>query len=197
MNRGNPKRKLSSGGIVQHLREMNFHFCVIPLCSWFTLESPLNGKITICSIGGTDSWGKQSRLFSSDIYLTGRSDVGRHSRSLLIVVFILLATSWSIAQKSLTAVEAKNHIGEQGTVCGKVVSTRHAESSRGNPTFLNFDQPYPNQVFTMLIWGSDRTKFDEPETKYRGKQICVSGKISEYKGTPGIVASDPSQVKMQ
>ncbi len=37
----------------------------------------------------------------------------------------------------------------------------------------------------MLIWGSDRAKFDEPETKYRGKQICVTGKISDYKRYAG------------
>ena len=118
-------------------------------------------------------------------------------RSTVVLAFVLLTTSLSVAQKTFTAVQAKDHIGEQGTVCGKVVSTRYAESSRGKPTFLNFDQPYPNQIFTMLIWGSDRTKFEEPETKYRGKQICVTGKISDYKGTPEIIASEPSQVKVQ
>src|SRR5215469_13016040 len=121
----------------------------------------------------------------------------RRSRALLIPVFVLLATSLSLAQRNLTAAEAKDHIGEQATVCGKVVSTRYAEGSRGSPTFLNFDQPYPNQVFTMLIWKSDRAKFGEPETKYSEKQICVTGKVSAYNGKPEIVASDPSQVKVQ
>ena len=120
--------------------------------------------------------------------------MAKHSRLLLIEI-LLLVSSRSLAQKSLTAAQAKNHIGEQVTVCGKVVSSRYAESSHGAPTFLNFDQPYPNQVFTMVIWGSDRSKFDEPETKYRGKQTCVTGKISDYKGTAEIIASEPSQVK--
>ena len=75
----------------------------------------------------------------------------QRSRLSLLAV-ILLSVSPALAQKTLTATEAKDHIGEQGTVCGKVVSTRYAESSRGSPTFLNFDQPYPNQVFTLLIW---------------------------------------------
>ena len=77
------------------------------------------------------------------------------------------------------------------------MSTRYAENSRGRPTFLNFDQPYPNQVFTLLIWGSDRSKFGDPEMSYRGKRICVTGKISDYKGVPEIVANAPSQVKTQ
>ncbi|HWY02178.1 MAG TPA: hypothetical protein VNX60_00815 [Candidatus Acidoferrum sp.] len=110
---------------------------------------------------------------------------------------ILLAVSPALAQKTLTATEAKDHIGEQGTVCGKVVSTRYAESSRGSPTFLNFDQPYPNQVFTLLIWGSDRSKFGDPETSYRGKRICITGKLTSFKGVPEVVASEPAQIKMK
>jgi len=63
-----------------------------------------------------------------------------------ILGLVFVATSSPLAQKTLTAVEAKAHVGEQTTVCGKVVSTRWAESSHGSPTFLNFDQPYPDQV---------------------------------------------------
>ena len=119
----------------------------------------------------------------------------RSGLSLLAVV--LLSLSPALAQKSLTATEAKGHIGEQATVCGKVVSTRYAEGSRGSPTFLNFDQPYPSQVFTVLIWGRDRSKFSEPETSYRGKRICVTGKLSSFKGVPEVVASEPAQIKMK
>jgi hypothetical protein len=97
----------------------------------------------------------------------------------------------------LTAAEAKNHIGEKATVCGNVVSTHYAPQSKGNPTFLNLDEPYPRQVFTILIWGSDRPKFGDPEAKYRDKQVCVTGKITSYRGAPEIVASDPSQIEIR
>ncbi len=123
--------------------------------------------------------------------------MSRRVSGLSIVTVVLMVTLSALAQKTLTASEAKDHIGEQATVCGKVLSTRYAESSRGRPTFLNFDQPYPNQVFTLLIWGSDRSKFGDPETSYRGKRICVTGKISDHKGVPEIVANAPSQVKTQ
>jgi len=122
--------------------------------------------------------------------------MSQRSRLSLLAV-ILLSVSPALAQKTLTATEAKGHIGEQATVCGKVVSTRYAESSRGSPTFLNFDQPYPNQVFTLLIWGSDRSKFGDPETSYRGKRICVTGKITSFKDVPEVVASEPAQIKMK
>jgi hypothetical protein len=50
----------------------------------------------------------------------------------------------AVAQKKLTAAEAKDHVGETATVCGSVVSTRYASSTKGQPTFLNLDKPYPN-----------------------------------------------------
>ena len=115
----------------------------------------------------------------------------------LAFLLAILCTLPALAQKTLSASQAKDHIGEQATVCGKVVSTRYADTSRGSPTFLNFDDPYPNQIFTLLIWGSDRPKFGNPETAYRGKQLCVNGRINSYKGVPEIVASDPTQVKVQ
>ena len=123
--------------------------------------------------------------------------MSRRAASLLILTVVLTLALSVPAEQTITATEAKNHIGEQATVCGKVVSTRYAESSRGSPTFLNLDQPYPNQVFTLLIWGSDRSKFGEPETAYRGKRICVTGKISDYKGVPEILVNAPPQVKTQ
>jgi micrococcal nuclease len=114
-----------------------------------------------------------------------------------ILGLVFVATSSLPAQKTLTAVDAKAHIAEQATVCGKVVSTRWAESSHGSPTFLNFDQPYPDQVFALVIWGSDRAKFGEPETTYRGKHVCVTGKIRAFKGVPEVVATEPSQIRVQ
>jgi hypothetical protein len=116
-----------------------------------------------------------------------------------LLSFQLLAAFGINAQqlKKLTAVEAKDHIGEQATVCGKVASTRYAATTRGKPTFLNLDKPYPNQIFTILIWGENRDKFGTPEEKYRDKQVCASGKITEYRGAPEIIASDPQSIEVQ
>jgi DNA/RNA endonuclease YhcR with UshA esterase domain len=119
---------------------------------------------------------------------------------LRIVVIIFVVVLWTTlvhAQSSISATEAKNHVGEKGTVCGEVAGTHYATRSRGNPTFINLDRPYPNQVFTVLIWGSDRPKFGDPEEAYRGKHICVTGKISDFKGVPEIIAYEPSQIKLQ
>jgi hypothetical protein len=119
-------------------------------------------------------------------------------RSLVVLAFCFLINPVLHGQaKKLTADEAKDHIGDRATVCGKVVSTHHAKSSKGEPTFINLDEPYPKEVFTILIWGSDREKFGVPESKYRDARVCVTGKITSYRGTTEIVATEPSQITMQ
>lgn len=111
---------------------------------------------------------------------------------------VLLLTSVAGAQSNkITAREAKDHIGEVQTVCGKVASTHFAPGSKGQPTFLNLDEPYPKEVFTILIWGSDRPKFGAPETKYQDANVCVTGKITSYRGKPEVIATEPSQIAQQ
>jgi DNA/RNA endonuclease YhcR with UshA esterase domain len=99
------------------------------------------------------------------------------------------------SKKKLTAAEAKDHVGETATVCGSVVSARYAASTKGQPTFLNLDKPYPNRVFTVLIWGENRSKFGTPESEYKGKRICITGKITEYRGMPEIAANASPQIR--
>jgi micrococcal nuclease len=119
----------------------------------------------------------------------------RKLTSTLLSVFLgaLLAN----ASTPLTPVQASRHIGERATVCGVVASGHFAIRSRGNPTFLNMERPYPNQIFTVLIWGSDRDKFGAPELEYQGRQICVTGEIRSYRGIPEIVATKPTQITLQ
>ena len=113
------------------------------------------------------------------------------------LLLTVLVTTTASAQQKLQPSEAKAHVGETATVCGVVASTRYAASTKGQPTFLNLDKPYPKHVFTVLIWGESRSNFGTPETEYRDKRICVTGEITVYHGTPEIVASKPDQIKPQ
>ncbi len=121
----------------------------------------------------------------------------RSTRLLLTLSIGFVLLSPVRAQKKLSASEAKEHFGETATVCGPVVSTRYAESSKGQPTFLNLDKPYPNQIFTVVIWGSNRSKFKTPEEEYKDKKVCVTGKITAYDGLPEIIADDPKQIRIE
>lgn len=115
---------------------------------------------------------------------------------LLLLLFLSISFTFSVRAQTnrITAAEARKHVGERATVCGLAASTRYANRSNGQPTFLNLDKPYPNQIFTVVIWGSNRAKFGSPENKYRDKKICTTGKIAEYRGVPEMIVSDPSQL---
>jgi len=89
-------------------------------------------------------------------------------------------------------------MGKQMTVCGMVTGTYFAMSSKGAPTFINLDKPYPDNVFTAVIWDDDRAQFtDAPEVYYKDKSICVSGTIKTYKGKAEIVVKTPSQITVK
>ena len=92
---------------------------------------------------------------------------------------------------------AQNHVGEKATVCGNVVSSHYARSSKGRPTFLDLDVSYPNPVFTAIIWGDDRRKFGRTEVKYSEKNICVTGKIKQYHGVAEMVLYSPRQIRVK
>lgn len=117
----------------------------------------------------------------------------------LALAVLCLVTVLSVASQTrhTAAAEAKNHIGERATVCGRVVSSRYADRSKSQPTFLNLDEPFPKQIFTIVIWGGYRSKFGEPENEYKDKRVCVTGKITSYRGTPEIVARDPREIEVQ
>lgn len=121
----------------------------------------------------------------------------RVAKALFAALVGIILLPPALGQKKLTASEAKEHYGENATVCGEVVSTRYASSTKGQPTFLNLDKPYPNQIFTIVIWGSNRGKFGKPEDDYKDKRICVTGKITAYAGLPEVVADDPKQIHIE
>jgi len=111
-----------------------------------------------------------------------------------MLIPLLLGTLF-LQPAPLTTADAKTHIGEQATVCGLVKSARWASGSNRKPTFLNLDEPYPKQLFTVVIFEENRAKFTPaPEDQFKDKRICVTGKIEAFRGTPEIVVTAPSQI---
>jgi hypothetical protein len=121
----------------------------------------------------------------------------RRASGLIVLVFVLGCGVYSYAQQRLTAANAKDHVGEQATVCGSVADVHYAVHSKGQPTFLNFDNPHPYQTFTIVIFGSDLPNFENPQRKYSGKKVCVTGTIKIFKVAPEIVAHNPSAIELQ
>lgn len=98
------------------------------------------------------------------------------SRFVMLLVPLLAAVISPAVAQTITAADAKNHIGEHAaTVCGKVASERTATNSRGKPTFINLDSAYPNQVFTILVWDDDRKSVGELPSV--GSHVYATGLI--------------------
>lgn len=114
---------------------------------------------------------------------------------LLINVLALLFAFTASAQKVISASDAAKHINEKVTICEKVFSSKLITPS--NMTFLDLGGFHPNQLLTVVIKGEDRSKFkDAPDEYFKGRNICVTGTVIDYKGKPEIVVSDPGQIKI-
>lgn len=97
------------------------------------------------------------------------------------------------------AAEAKSHIGEIATICGKVVDTKvpkYGLVGHGKPVTFDVDQPEPNPVFYFIAFGTPAGGPQEAIAAYQGKEVCVTGKIDLVPNgtTPFILASDRSKI---
>jgi len=104
----------------------------------------------------------------------------------------------SAAPKRLTAADAKNHVGEMATVCGKVVNTKipkYGLAGHGKPITFDLDKPEPNPVFYFIVFGEKKPT--EVAATYSDKSVCVTGKIDTTAGVPFILTTERSQIKTQ
>jgi hypothetical protein len=98
----------------------------------------------------------------------------------------------------IEASEATDYIGTAAEVCGRVASTDYVPQLGGEPTFINLGRAHPNQLFTAVIWNSDRAKWiEQPEQLYLKEEICISGMIEMHEGTPQIIVESPEQIEIQ
>lgn len=97
----------------------------------------------------------------------------------------------------IPAAEAEGHVGDRAVVCGRVAAATHAPSIGGEPTWLNFGAPHPDQDFDVIIWGRDRGAFTPaPEVAYRGRDVCAAGRVVEHEGVPRIEVREPAQLRV-
>jgi endonuclease G len=97
----------------------------------------------------------------------------------------------------IPAADAKYYVGNRITVCGTVVSARFIQNGTTDPTYLNLDKAFPDQVFTLLIEGEDRVNFSyEPDLWLVDKQVCVRGKVEKGRGVPQMRVTDEKKIQI-
>ena len=112
-----------------------------------------------------------------------------------VILFISFLSAKTFAQTTIDAKDAAKHLNEKATVCGQVAGGKYLTGA--NITFLDMGESHPNELLTIVIKGDDRKKFKTaPEEAFKGKKVCVTGQIIDYKGKPEIIVTDPEQVKV-
>jgi hypothetical protein len=97
------------------------------------------------------------------------------------------------AQKEIKIEDIANHVGDSVTVCAKVYGGIYLD--RSSLTLLNVGGAYPNAPLTVVIREEARTKFKEsPETFYKDKEVCITGKITLFKEKPQIELYEEKQI---
>jgi endonuclease G len=95
---------------------------------------------------------------------------------------------------STYGVEVFKNDGKKHTVCGTVVSTKKHDKGH---VFINLDKKFPNQIFSVSIFASSIQNFDyEPEIYLKDKEVCFTGEIGDYNGTPSMVIDNGKKVKL-
>lgn len=113
----------------------------------------------------------------------------------LLVIFLMAVAMSAIADTPWNSpYDAENLIGQTAWVCGTIGSAQYARSVRGEPTYINLGPAYPEQVFTVVIWGSDREKFEYAPERLTGG-LCARGEVDIFGGVPQIVVREPQQIR--
>ena len=91
---------------------------------------------------------------------------------------------------TIGAAQAADNIGKQVTVTGVVAQV----SFRPSLVFLNFDKPYPNSPFVVIVRNKNTNEFDNLSA-LKGKSVAVKGKVVDYNGKPEIELTGKAQLK--
>ena len=92
--------------------------------------------------------------------------------------------------KTIEFTEAKDHVGENVVVYGKVVKTYTAKSG---VSFLDFCSNYKTCPFTAVIFASDLDKFGD--LKQFEREVRLTGLIKTYGGKAEIILNEREQVE--
>lgn len=86
--------------------------------------------------------------------------------------------------------EAPAHIGEYASVRGTLL---RAYTSKSGTVFLDFCENYKNCPFSGVIFADDVAQFGDL-SRFDGKTVTLTGKISSYEGRAEIILAEVNQL---
>ena len=118
--------------------------------------------------------------------------------SLLFALLVFFTSAVATEKKTITAAEARAHLGEVVSVCGKVVLIRRASVPRAGMTWqIYIDQTTP-PVLALIASANtiDNPYFVNSDTRFSGKNVCAEGKILDSNGLTYIRLTEPRQIRI-
>jgi hypothetical protein len=106
-------------------------------------------------------------------------------RNILITIITFIAFN-AFSQEAITASQAKDFVGKEVVLTGKVAGSRLFTRATGNMLLLNIDKTYPNNEVTVLIEDDVLDKIKLTEADLQNKTIRVKGTVTIFKDKPQI-----------
>jgi hypothetical protein len=111
----------------------------------------------------------------------------------LPVIVSPLFSQPAIAVDRVPIARAKQYIGQSSEVCGKVSEIFYGETL----AWLLFGTPRHESDFSAILPEAAGFKFSQIAKDYLHKNVCVTGKIENYSGSPGISVAETDQIRIQ
>jgi hypothetical protein len=120
--------------------------------------------------------------------------------TVLVLVSLVATADKSAAPHRISPADAKNHVGEVATVCGRVADasiSKYGVGSMGWPISLDVDGSESNPAFIITTLSPKHLKLEDVQATYQKKTACATGKITLLRGVPAIMTSKLSDVAVQ
>ena len=101
----------------------------------------------------------------------------------ILTLALVLITSLSFSQEKITTSQAKENLGKEVILKGKVASIKLASEGR-TTNYINIDKAYPDNIFTVVLTNKYLEEHQLDIANSVGKEITVKGTISVYEKDP-------------
>jgi hypothetical protein len=116
----------------------------------------------------------------------------------LAVALAVLLSLVPAEKKTITAAEARAHMGQDVTICGKVVSVRKVTAPRAGSSWQIYLEQEAPPIFALI---ASANQFDNPffltaDSRFSGKDVCADGKVMEHNGLAYMRLTQPRQIRV-
>ncbi len=113
---------------------------------------------------------------------------------IIICLFISFFSLKTSGQTAIITKDAAKHLNEKVVICDEIYGGKYL--SGADITLIDVGGSHPDELLTLVIKGDDRKKFKiPPEEAFKGKKVCITGQIVDYKGKPEMMITDPEQIR--